>query len=77
MAIISYGKTSGRIENFIAKNNLAQFTLLIGAHFGNLQNLVDHYLPKAAIDRIQERMASNLEKRGKSSKKGENPDNEK
>lgn len=76
MAIIAYGKASGRIEEFVAKNNLAQFTLLIGNHFGNLQNLVDHYLPKAAIDRIQERMARNLEKRGKTFTKEENIENE-
>lgn len=76
MAIIAHGKASGRIEEFVAKNNLAQFTLLIGNHFGNLQNLVDHYLPKAAIDRIQERMARNLEKRGKTFTKEENTENE-
>lgn len=76
MAIISHGKVDGRIDAFVAKNNFAQFTLLIGNHFGDLQNLVDHYLPKAAIDRIQERMARNLEKRGKSFNKGETTDYE-
>jgi hypothetical protein len=50
--------------NFYERMNPAQITLIIGNHIGNLQNLVDNYLPKAAIDRIQERLVRTLEKRG-------------
>ncbi len=64
--IISFDTASGRIENFYEKMNPAQVTLIIGNHIGELQNLVDNYLPKAAIDRIQERLVKTLEKRGDS-----------
>ena len=51
------------INKFLDEINPAQITLIIGSHLGNLQPLVENYLPKAAIDRIQERMFRNLEKR--------------
>ena len=41
----------------------AQITLLIGDHFGDLKTLVDHYLPKPAIDRTTLRMAELLKAR--------------
>jgi hypothetical protein len=41
----------------------AQVTLLIGDHFGDLQTLVDHYLPKPAIDLTTSRMAELLKTR--------------
>lgn len=66
LVIISFDTASGRIENFYEKMNPAQVTLIIGNHIGELQNLVDNYLPKAAIDRIQERLVKTLEKRGDS-----------
>lgn len=40
-----------------------QITLLIGSHFGDLQTLVNHYLPKSAIDRTSIRMAELLKSR--------------
>ena len=64
LVIISFDTASGRIMNFYEKINPAQVTLIIGNHIGSLQNLVDYYLPKAAIDRIQERLVRTLEKRG-------------
>ena len=64
LVIISFDTASGRIMNFYEKMNPAQVTLIIGNHIGSLQNLVDNYLPKAAIDRIQERLVRTLEKRG-------------
>lgn len=64
LVIISFDTASGRIMNFYERMNPAQVTLIIGDHIGNLQNLVDNYLPKAAIDRIQERLVRTLEKRG-------------
>lgn len=41
----------------------AQVTLLIGDHLGDLPTLVDHYLPKPAIDRTTFRMAELLKAR--------------
>lgn len=64
LVIISFDIASGRIMNFYERMNPAQVTLIIGNHIGSLQNLVDNYLPKAAIDRIQERLVRTLEKRG-------------
>ncbi|WP_318345682.1 SIR2 family protein [Flagellimonas baculiformis] len=63
LVIISFDNASGRIQNFYKKLNPAQITLIIGNHLGSLQTLVENYLPKAAIDRIQERLARTLEKR--------------
>jgi hypothetical protein len=67
LVIISYDNASGRIQKFYEKMNPAQVTLLIGNHIGDLKPLVENYLPKAAIDRIQERLVKTLEKRGVSS----------
>lgn len=64
LVIISFDIASGRIMNFYKRMNPAQITLIIGNHIGSLKNLVDNYLPKAAIDRIQERLVRTLEKRG-------------
>ncbi len=64
LVIMSFDTASGRIMNFYERMNPAQVTLIIGNHIGSLQNLVDNYLPKAAIDRIQERLVRTLEKRG-------------
>jgi len=63
LVIISFDSASNRINKFIELVNPAQITLIIGSHLGSLQPLVENYLPKAAIDRIQERMFRNLEKR--------------
>lgn len=43
-----------RLVNFLSKINMAQVTLLTGSEFANLENLVEYYLPKAAIDIITE-----------------------
>lgn len=64
LVIISFDTASGRIKSFYEKMNPAQITLIIGNHIGSIQNLVDNYLPKAAIDRIQERLVKTLVKRG-------------
>lgn len=52
LLIISFDDASGRIERFLNDVNTSQISLLIGNHFGDLEKLVDYYLPKAAIDRI-------------------------
>ncbi|WP_292517955.1 SIR2 family protein [Methanoculleus sp.] len=64
MVIIAYGDEANRIKRFVERNNAAQFTLLIGNHFGDLRTLSDNYLPKAAIDRITEKKQKILERRG-------------
>lgn len=64
LVIISYDNASRRIEKFVNENNPSQFTLLVGNHFGDFRTLIDNYLPKAAIDRLTERMNKNIERRG-------------
>lgn len=64
LVIISYDTASGRIKKFYDSVNPAQVTLIVGNHIGSIEPLVKNYLPKAAIDRIQERFVRNLEKRG-------------
>jgi len=64
LVVISFDNAQGRIESFLKDFNEAQYTLLLGNHFGDLRTLVNDYLPKAAIDRITERMHKIKEKRG-------------
>jgi hypothetical protein len=54
------GRTMGTYEGL---GRHAQVTLLIGDHLGDLRTLVDHYLPKPAIDRTTFRMAELLKAR--------------
>jgi hypothetical protein len=63
VVIISFDKAAGRIKSFFGNKNKAQFTLLIGNHFGDLKKLVDNYLPKSAIDRITYAMKNILDHR--------------
>ncbi len=57
MVAISYSDPLGRImKTYERLGRYAQITLLIGTHFGDLQSLVDNYLPKPAIDRTTIRM---------------------
>ena len=64
LVIIAYDDVLGRV--MITYENLgrpAQVSLLVGDHLGDLQSLVDHYLPKSAIDRTTIRMADLLKAR--------------
>lgn len=64
LVIIAYDDPLGRIMHTYERlGRHAQITLLIGDHLGNLQMLVDHYLPKPAIDRTTFRMAELLKAR--------------
>jgi hypothetical protein len=64
LVVISYDDPLGRIVDMYEKlGRHAQVTLLVGHHFGDLQMLVDHYLPKPAIDRTTFRMAELLRAR--------------
>lgn len=58
LVIISHSDPLGRImRTYKRLGRSAQITLLLGDHLGDLQTLVDHYLPKPAIDRTTIRMA--------------------
>lgn len=76
MVIISYDNAFGRINNFINKCNSAQLTLLIGNELGDLEKLVNYYLPKPAIDRISEREKRIIENRILPEQKKNDPKNE-
>ena len=76
LAIISYDDAGGRLCSFLDKASREdQITLLVGPHFGDLPTLVDHYLPKATIDKTTWRMVDLLNRRSpeKHAKKGEDP----
>lgn len=64
LVIIAHGDPLGRImRTYERLGRQAQVTLMIGNHLGDLQALVDHYLPKPAIDRTTFRMAELLKAR--------------
>lgn len=63
LVIIAYSDPGKRIEKFLKDKNKAQYTLLIGTHFGDIQTLVDNYLPKSAIDRLTIKMKDLIGKR--------------
>ena len=64
LVIISYDDPMKRITTTFEKlSRRAQITLLVGNHLGDLEALVDHYLPKPAIDRTTFRMAELLKPR--------------
>ena len=69
LVIIAYNDPGKRIQNFLKDKNKAQYTLLIGSHFGDLQQLVDGYLPKSAIDRLTIKMSDLISKRKDGSEK--------
>ena len=65
LMIISYDLASGRIPNFVDSiGRPDQISLLIGSVFGDLKQLVDHLLPKPAIDRTTWRMMELKRRRG-------------
>lgn len=64
LVVIAYDDPLGRIMSTYEKlGRPAQVTLMIGDHLGDLRSLVDHYLPKPAIDRTTIRMAELLRAR--------------
>ena len=65
LVVISFDAAGGRIQRFCERHARdAQVSLLLGNHFGDIKTLVDHYLPKPAIDTITGRMADLLKSRG-------------
>lgn len=64
LVIMARGDTLNRImDTYERVGRPAQITLLIGDHVGDFRTLVDHYLPKPAIDRTTFRMAELLRAR--------------
>ncbi len=64
LVVISYDDPLGRImRTYERLGRHAQVSLLIGDHIGAFRELVDHYLPKPAIDRTTFRMAELLKSR--------------
>lgn len=64
LVIISYGDPIGRIAKAYEEvARPSQVTLLIGNHLGNLESLVQHYLPRPSIDKATIRMADLLRAR--------------
>jgi len=64
LVVIAYGDSLTRIMKIYEElGRSSQITLLIGDHLGDLQTLVDHYLPKPAIDKTTFRMAKLLQNR--------------
>ena len=66
LVIMSYDFAGGRLRTFCdraARDD--QITLLVGPHFGDLATLVEHYLPKPAIDRTTWRMMDLLKRRAR------------
>ena len=64
LVVMAHGDPLGRIMNTYERlGKHAQITLLVGDHLGDLLTLVDHYLPKPAIDRTTFRMAELLRAR--------------
>jgi len=64
LVIISYSDPLGRImRTYERLGRVAQVTILLGDHLGDLKTLVDHYLPKPAIDRMTIRMADLIKAR--------------
>lgn len=63
LVIIAFSDPGDRIQKFLKDKNKAQFTLLLGSHFGDLEQLVDSYLPKSAIDRLTIKMRDLIGKR--------------
>lgn len=62
LVIISY-EADDRLKSFCSQTRDAQVSLLVGPHFGDLCTLVDHYLPKPALDYITGRMTELLKHR--------------
>jgi len=64
LVVISYGDPLGRImSTFEDFGRPAQMTMLLGDHLGDLEALVNHYLPKPAIDLATFRMAELIKAR--------------
>lgn len=74
LVVIAFNDPLGRImRTYDRLGRHAQVTLMLGGHLGDLRTLVDHYLPKPAIDRTTFRMAELLKARWGAETQRENP----
>lgn len=66
LVIIAWSeKPHKRITSFLERvGRPQQLSLLLGNHFGDIEQLVGHYLPKPAIDPLTIRMTDLVERRG-------------
>lgn len=63
LVIFAYS-VDDRLSRFLTQvARPAQISLLVGAHFANLRQIVEHYLPKPAIDQVTARVAELLKNR--------------
>lgn len=62
IVIIAY-EADERIRAFCERTNPAQVSILVGFHFASLENLVEYYLPKPALDFITGRMTEIIKHR--------------
>jgi len=66
LVIMSWDAAGGRLERFCERvGRDEQITLLVGKHFGDLETLIQHYLPKPAIDRTTWRMMDLMKRRAR------------
>lgn len=64
LVIIDYSDSTGRImDKFTSWGHQSQMSLIIGRDIASVDDLVDYYLPKPAIDRASMRMADLLRQR--------------
>lgn len=71
LVVIAFSDAGDRIATFLERvGRAAQISLLIGPHLGELATLVEHYLPKPAIDPITLRQAELLRRRQIEGKEG-------
>lgn len=64
LVVIAFGDPLGRIlQTYQKMGRHPQVSLLLGEHLGDLPTLVDHYLPKPAIDRTTIRMSELIKAR--------------
>lgn len=70
LVIIAYC-IDNRLKSFLEQINMAQVTLLAGKEFASLENLVEYYLPKAAIDTLTTTASRLIESRMSFSKAGD------
>ena len=62
LVILAY-EADLRVKGFCEKTRDAQVSLLVGSHFADLATLVEHYLPKPALDYITGRMTELMKHR--------------
>lgn len=55
IVIIAY-QIDDRVKSFCSRTRAAQVSLLLGPHFASLDNLIEHYFPKPALDYITSRL---------------------